>query len=89
MLRKPIVRNFDLYYVCCYIYICTVLYVSIIILYVMELLQIKFGIFEYTREATILQVETKSIPEGLLFTRLVVLRLNVPVNNFSVTVYKG
>ena len=55
----------------------------------MELLQIKFGIFEYTREATILQVETKSIPEGLLFTRLVVLRLNVPVNNFSVTVYKG
>ena len=58
MLRKPIVRNLDLYYVCCYIYICTLLYVSIIILCAMELLQIEFGIFEYSREATILQVET-------------------------------
>ena len=36
----------------------------------MELLQIKFGIFEYSREATILQVETKSIPGRLLFTRV-------------------
>ena len=43
----------------------------------MELLQIKFGIFEYSMEATILQVETKSIPGGgvrrgggLLFTRV-------------------
>ena len=34
-----------LYYVCCYIVICTV--------------QIKFCIFEYSREATILQVEKK------------------------------
>ena len=59
MLRKPIVRNLDLYYyVCCYIYICTVLYVSVIILCVKELLQIKFCIFEYSREATILQDET-------------------------------
>ena len=70
MQRKPIVRNLDLYYVCCYIYICTVLNVSIIILCVMELVQFKFGIFEYSREATILQVKTKSIPERLLFTRV-------------------
>ena len=70
MQRKPIVRNLDLYYVCCYIYICTVLNVSIIILCVMELVQFKFGIFEYSRETTILQVETKSIPERLLFTRV-------------------
>ena len=58
MLRKPIVRNLDFYDVCCYIYICTVLYVSVIILCVMELLQIKFYIFEYSREATILLAET-------------------------------
>ena len=32
--------------------------VSVIILCVMELLQIKFGIFEYSREAVILLVET-------------------------------
>ena len=58
MLSKTIVRNLDFYDVCCYIYICTVLYVSVIILCVMELLQIKFCIFEYSREATILLVET-------------------------------
>ena len=51
-------------------YICTVLYVSIIILCVMELLEIKFCIFEYSREATILQAETKSIPGRLLFKRV-------------------
>ena len=34
------------------------LYVSVIILYVMELLQIKCCIFEYSREATILLLET-------------------------------
>ena len=34
------------------------LYVFVIILFVMEWLQIKFYIFEYSREATILQVET-------------------------------
>ena len=32
--------------------------VSVIIVCVMELLQIKFGIFEYSRKATILLVET-------------------------------
>ena len=71
MLRKPTDRNLDLHYmyVCCYIYVCTVLYVSIIILCVVELLQNKFGIFEYSREATILQVEAKSIPGRLLFMR--------------------
>ena len=31
MLRKLIGHNLDLYYVCCYIYICTVLFVSVII----------------------------------------------------------
>ena len=46
------------------------LYVSIIILCVMELSKIKFGVFEYAREATILQVETKSILGRLLFTRV-------------------
>ena len=40
------------------------------ILYGLELLQIKFGVFEYSREATILQVETKSILGRLLFTRV-------------------
>ena len=40
------------------IYICTVLYVSVIMLCVMELLQTTFCIFEYSREATILQVES-------------------------------
>ena len=40
------------------------------ILCVMELLQIKLGIFEYSREATNLHVETKSISERLLFTRV-------------------
>ena len=51
MLRKPIVRNLNLYYVCCYmfIYICTVLFVSII-----EVLHVNF-VSEYSREATILQ----------------------------------
>ena len=56
-LHKPIVRNLDFYDACCYIYICTVVYVSVIILCVMELLQIKFCIFKYWREATILLVE--------------------------------
>ena len=36
----------------------------------LELLQIKFGVFEYSREATILQVETKSILGRLLFMRV-------------------
>ena len=36
----------------------------------MELLQVKFGTFEYSREAIILQVEIKSIPGRLLFTRV-------------------
>ena len=54
MLRKLIVRNLDLYYVCCYIVICGVLYVSDIILFVVERLLIKFCIFEYSREAVIL-----------------------------------
>ena len=60
MLRKPIVRNLDLYYVCCYIVICTVLYVFGIMLCVM---QIKFCIFECSVEATILQVETFHLKE--------------------------
>ena len=34
------------------------LYVFVIILFVKELLQIKFCIFEYSRKATILQVAT-------------------------------
>ena len=50
-----IVRNLDLYYVCCYIVICTVLNVSVIILFIMECLQIKFCIFEYSREVTVFQ----------------------------------
>ena len=47
MLRKLIVRNLNLYYVCCYIYICTVLFVYAIILCVMALLQIKFCIWVF------------------------------------------
>ena len=47
MLRKLIVRNLDLHYACCYIYICTVLFVSVKISCVMELLQIKFCIWVF------------------------------------------
>ena len=44
------------------------LYVSVLILFVMEWLQIKFCVFEYSRKATILQVETfqKQIKERQL-----------------------
>ena len=59
MLCKPIVRNLDFCDVCFYVYICTALYVYVIILCVfVELLQIKFYIFDYSREANILLVET-------------------------------
>ena len=58
MLRKPIVRNLDFCDVCFYVYICTALYVYVIILCVVELLQIKYYIFDYSREANILLVET-------------------------------
>ena len=81
MLRKPIVRNLDLYYVYCYI---SYVYVSVITLCVMELLQIKVCIFGYSREATILhvcnsilQVETfqkqiLSFQKNLLFIRRII-----------------
>ena len=74
MLLKPIIRNLDLYYVCCYIYICTVLNVSIIIPCVKDLLQMKFDIFlvfeggylsirsnkEYSREVTVYEGQSRS-----------------------------
>ena len=53
--------------VCCYIKICTVLYVSVIILCVIQLLQIKFCIFEYSKRGCHFP---KSIPGRLFFTRV-------------------
>ena len=56
MLRKPIVRNLtSMMFVV--IFHMNSVNVSVLILCVMELLQIKFCIFDYSREATILLVE--------------------------------
>ena len=46
MLRKSVVRSLVIVLRLCYIVICTVLYVAVIILFVMEGLQIQLSIFE-------------------------------------------